>query len=95
MRIVFTDPALADLEDVYAYLSSHYPTLIAAIGEQFDMAYVRIRSWPESAPVTIIDGRKVRVVTLTKYPYKIFYRVGADFIEVLHIYHSARREFFK
>jgi hypothetical protein len=30
-------------------------------------------------------------VPLGRYPYKIFYRVIADTIEILHIHHAARQ----
>jgi toxin ParE1/3/4 len=37
-------------------------------------------------------GREgVRVVSLGHYPYKIFYRVTLDAVEILHIRHAARR----
>jgi hypothetical protein len=31
------------------------------------------------------------VVPLGRYPYKIFYRVTNDTVEILHIHHAARR----
>jgi hypothetical protein len=32
----------------------------------------------------------VRVVPLGRYPYKIFYRVTKDAVEILHVHHAAR-----
>jgi plasmid stabilization system protein ParE len=32
----------------------------------------------------------VRVATLGRYPYKIFYRAQGEVIEILHIHHAAR-----
>jgi len=29
-------------------------------------------------------------VPLIRYPYKVFYRVANQTVEILHIYHSAR-----
>jgi toxin ParE1/3/4 len=34
----------------------------------------------------------VRVAFLAPYPFKLFYRIAADIIEVLHVAHAARRE---
>jgi toxin ParE1/3/4 len=34
----------------------------------------------------------VRVAFLTPYPFKLFYRIVADIIEVLHVAHAARGE---
>jgi len=33
----------------------------------------------------------VRAVLVLRYPYKIFYRVRRDVIEILYIRHTARR----
>jgi toxin ParE1/3/4 len=33
----------------------------------------------------------VRVAPLGRYPYKIFYRVAGDTVEILHIHHAARQ----
>jgi plasmid stabilization system protein ParE len=38
-----------------------------------------------------IDEADVRMLSLVRYPYLIFYRVKADEIEVLHIRHGARQ----
>jgi plasmid stabilization system protein ParE len=44
---------------------------------------------PHGAAAT--DESTVRVKVIVEYPYKIFYRIGTDAAEVLHIRHSARR----
>ena len=36
----------------------------------------------------------VRLKVVGRYGYKIFYSVGADAIEILHIRHGARRPWF-
>jgi plasmid stabilization system protein ParE len=33
----------------------------------------------------------VRAVLVLRYPYKIFYRVRGDTVEILHIRHTAQR----
>jgi hypothetical protein len=50
----------------------------------------RIGAWPESAEA-VEQRRGVRVVPLIRYPYKVFYRVTADAVEILYIQHTARR----
>jgi hypothetical protein len=48
-----------------------------------------VAQFPNSA--RLINRREgVRVLPLTRYPYKIVYRVGSEAIEVLHIHHAAR-----
>ena len=49
----------------------------------------RVARWPKSARG--VRGRPgVRVVPLLRYPYKIFYRITGEGIEILHIHHTAR-----
>ena len=33
----------------------------------------------------------VRVVPLIRYPYKVFYRITNEAVEILYIHHAARR----
>ena len=40
----------------------------------------------------VAERPDVRVVPLTRYPYKIFYRVTREAVEILHVHHTARRE---
>ncbi len=55
------------------------------------MIEARIGRWPESAP-RVADRPGVRVVTMTRYPYKVFYLVTAEAVTILHIHHAARRD---
>ena len=32
------------------------------------------------------------MVPFIRYPYKLFYQVGKDAVEILYIHHAARRE---
>jgi hypothetical protein len=49
----------------------------------------RIGNWPESAQ-EIVGRPGVRSVSFIRFPYRLFYRVIAERIEVLHVHHSAR-----
>jgi toxin ParE1/3/4 len=37
------------------------------------------------------DNPEVRVMFVVRYPYKIFYRVRDEVVEILHIRHTSRR----
>jgi hypothetical protein len=37
-----------------------------------------------------LGGSDIRVVALTRHPYRIFYRVARDAIQILHIRHTSR-----
>lgn len=40
---------------------------------------------------TLTRRHRVRALALPRYPYRIFYRLNFDEIEVLHIRHTSRR----
>jgi toxin ParE1/3/4 len=51
----------------------------------------RIGTWPKSAEA-VTQRPGVRVVPLIRYPYKIFYRITDEAVEILHIHHAVRQE---
>mgnify|MGYP003394481561 CR=1 FL=1 len=89
MKVIVTEPALADLEDIRSYLVEKYPRVIAPLRKELLSIFRRLQTFPQAAP--LIRGRSdVHCILLAKYPYKIFYKVGKDFVEILHVYHTAR-----
>jgi len=89
MKVVFTDDALRELDDILRYISTNYPGIQSSFETRLRMIIARIGTWPESAQ-EVIDRPDVRSVPLIRYPYRLFYRVAADRVEVLHVHHSAR-----
>ena len=91
MRVVYTDDALRDLDEILTYIAANYPTAYAPFEKRLHTAIARIGAWPESA-AEVVQRRGVRVVPLVRYPYKMFYRVTRDAVEILHIHHAAQQE---
>ncbi len=89
MRIVFTDPALEDIEAIREYITVRYPHISLSVERRFRLVLARIGAWPESAQ-RVVERPDVRMVPLVRYPYKIFYRMKTDVVEILHIHHSSR-----
>ena len=89
MNVVYTDAALRDLEEILNFISAEYPTIYGSFERRLHTSLSRIKRWPESAQ-SVAEHPAVRVVPLVRYPYKIFYRVTDQSIEILHIHHSAR-----
>jgi plasmid stabilization system protein ParE len=50
---------------------------------------LRLARWPESGRRSA-KRQGVRTVLVGRYPYRIFYRITADAVEILHIHHAAR-----
>ena len=90
MKIVYTEDALRDLDDILAFLADHYPSVIAPFEWRLEDLLDNVAAWPESKPL-LDNSSGIRVAFLGKYPYRIFYRVDPDQITVLHVHHTARR----
>jgi plasmid stabilization system protein ParE len=90
MKAVYTPASLIDLAEIADWLAVHYPSLAPAVELRIRQVVSMLERWPHSAPeMPVRPG--VRVAAVGKYPYRIFYRVSDDLIEILHIHHAARR----
>jgi toxin ParE1/3/4 len=90
MKVVYTEDALKDLDAIAEWLSVHYPAVASRVEWRIRSAVARIARWPQSARRSA-NHPAVRVTSLDRYPYRIFYRVTDDTIEILHIHHGARQ----
>lgn len=91
MRVIYTDEALRDLDEILAFIASKYPTIMVAFESRLAVVVRRIGRWPKSAE-EVEQRPGVHVVPLIRYPYKIFYRVADEAVEILHIHHAARKD---
>jgi len=88
MRIRWTVPADEDLEAIKNYLEDHYPHF----GEPtVRTIYQHVRSL-KTTPHRRRPGHRsgTRELTITPLPYVVVYRVNAEAVEILHIYHGAQ-----
>jgi toxin ParE1/3/4 len=88
MRVRYTPEAFADRERIFEYLRERSPS-----GAQ-NVASIRgavklLGDQPYSGYKT--DDSDVRALFMIRYPYKIFYRVRDDVVEIAHIRHTSRR----
>ena len=90
MKVVYTEEALKDLDAIADWLIAHYPTVAPAVERRIRSVVAHIAHWPESSRRSA-KRPGVRAVPLGRYPYKIFYRVTDDTVEILHIHHAARQ----
>lgn len=91
MRVVYTEEALRDLEEVLTFIDLNYPTVSAPFRRRLRAIERRVGRWPESAQ-EVEQRPGVRVAPFIQYPYKIFYRLTREAVEILHINHAARQE---
>jgi toxin ParE1/3/4 len=90
MKVVYTAAALEDLDRIGEWLAKHYPAIAPTVELRIREVVGRIGRWPESARRSA-KRPGVRVVPIGRYPYKIFYRVTGEAVEILHIHHAARQ----
>jgi toxin ParE1/3/4 len=91
MKVIYTETALGDLDNILTYLGSNFPTVTAAFVDRIRAIEQRIGRWPESGQ-EVEQRTGVRVVPLIRFPYKVFYRVSEEAVEILHIRHAARQD---
>ncbi|ERF84116.1 type II toxin-antitoxin system RelE/ParE family toxin [Bradyrhizobium viridifuturi] len=93
MKVVFSRQALTDLDEIATHYSTHASPAIAAAAERrFRDVIDRVCRAPEAAP-RISQRSTVRAITVLRYPFRIFYRVRSDTIDILHIRHASRTPF--
>jgi len=92
MKIVLTEPALADLEAVRRHTAMNYPQHVSKIVRRFRQIVARVADMPAGFP-SAVNFPDVRVALMRPYPYKILYRSRAGILQILRIIHSARSDF--
>jgi plasmid stabilization system protein ParE len=63
--------------------------LVESIERRLRAVVERIGQWPQSGRV-VEERPGVRVVPLVPYPYRLFYLVTDERVEILHLHHAAR-----
>jgi toxin ParE1/3/4 len=89
MRVRYTLRAQADLEDIFSYLDERSPTSARVVRAQIRRQIDQLIDFPLMAAATEIPG--VRELSVSRFPYKVYYELRGDEICVLHIRHSRRR----
>jgi toxin ParE1/3/4 len=89
MRVRYTPRAFADREQIFNYLSKRTPSGAQTVLASIRQAVAQLSDQPRIGYAT--EDPSVRVKFIVRYPYKIFYRVREDAVEILHIRHTARR----
>jgi plasmid stabilization system protein ParE len=89
MKLRFTPKAQRDVEQIYAYLNERSPSGAHKVSVAIYAAARFVAERPKASPLT--NKPNVRVKVLRRYPYKIFYSVTGDNVEILRVWHTSRR----
>lgn len=89
MRVRYRAQALADIDEIRRYLQKRSPSGARNVLRSIHAAVKFIAESPRGAGET--DDPDVHVKVVVEYPYKIFYSIHVDEVEIMHVRHSARR----
>lgn len=93
MKLVYSRRALADIDGIAIYYAANVsPAIAESIERRLSDVIDRICRVPEAAP-RVSQRSQVRVAAVVRYPFRIFYRVREDTIDILHIRHTSRDPF--
>lgn len=89
MTVVFTQAAEADLERIADYIALDNPWRAATFVQELIDRCERLADAPQAFPlVPRYEGRGIRRRSYREY--LIFYRVGVDQIEIVHVLNGAQ-----
>ena len=89
MEIRWLDDALADVTEIYRYVAADDPRAAARVVERIQNAVGLLAEIPRRGRPGRWPGTRELVVPRT--PYIVPYRVAGDHIEILRVFHGARR----
>jgi len=90
MKLVLSRLALAELDAILAYIAERSPLGAEHVEARVRRAFAHIARYPEAAE-QVAQRPGVRRLPLSRYPYVIYYEIGAGEITILRILHGARR----
>ena len=90
MTLRFTPRARNDLRDILEYIAKENPAAADQVREAFLNAIKLVGTRPHLG-IRNVKVPELRSRLVTRYPYRIHYRVDEADIWIVHIRHSARR----
>ena len=89
MIVRYRARALANIDDIYAFLHERSPRGAQNVLRAIFIGVDLIGKRPLAGPPTQKSG--IRVKLIARYRYKIFYRVTDDAVVILQIRHTSQR----
>ncbi len=90
IRLVWTRPALEDVQEIRAYIARDSQRYARIVTERLVAAVERLTDHPLSGRVVPEVGQNT-LREVIEPPYRIVYRVRAELLEVVAVVHSARQ----
>jgi toxin ParE1/3/4 len=89
VRVRWLRSALRNLDEEAEYIARDDPDAAARIVQRIAAAVEQLTNYPASGRIGRVPGTRELVVTGT--PYIVPYRVRGDVVEILRVFHAARK----
>lgn len=89
MKVRFTDTAARELEDILRYLSVRNPGAATAVARRVKDIASLLSDYPLSGRE--VDESGVRMASMVRYLFLVFYAVTNDEVVILNVRHAARQ----
>ncbi len=89
MRIRLTKAAIRDLGEIRAYIAADDPAVARKVVAILDRSIMLIVERPRIGRPTAVPD--IREWSVSGLPYVIPYRIAADAIEIVRVYHTRRQ----
>ena len=90
IRLEWSDPAVADLENIHDYLARDSTEYADAVIEQLIVSVERLKAFPESGRLVPEATGIKHVRELIVPPYRVIYRSRKPAVQVLVVVHTAK-----
>jgi toxin ParE1/3/4 len=90
MKARWSETALAEIDDIFAYIHERNRAAASAVVERIEALISLLEEFPLMGHLT--DEGDARVLSVVRYPFLIFYAIddAAGEIVILHVRHGAQ-----
>lgn len=90
MKVRWSETALVEIDEIFAYISTHHRSAASAVVERIQRLTELLGEFPQIGHLTDQDG--VRIISVVRYPFLIFYTIdiSTDEVVILHVRHAAQ-----
>jgi toxin ParE1/3/4 len=92
MKVRYTATALAEIDDILAYIAKDNPLAADEVSALLDATIARLADYPRLAIETDVPG--VRMAPILPYRYLVFYNVEQGAVIIRNVRHAARERLY-
>jgi toxin ParE1/3/4 len=89
VKIVWTEPARQDLRDIFEYIAEENPHAARALLNEIKDRVLLLKNNPQIGRPGRVDGTRELVLTGTRYILP--YRIKQQQIQILAVFHTAKK----